>query len=176
MPKNRRHDLSFLIVFLVMLLSLAPPAAAGAEPECSVEALTQRFAAGGGIGIGTALADEGEFVEGLHLKVRSVAPGGPAETAGLRAGDGIYAVNGRRIERSEEGARYFGELHRDLAVGETVVYTVLRGDERVRIPVVAGPRPEPAVRYFVMTHLLFNRCPEYQEYFRSIRGKSLLQG
>lgn len=38
-----------------------------------------------------------------RITVREIAPGEPADTAGLRPGDNIIAVNGKRVEQSEYG-------------------------------------------------------------------------
>jgi regulator of sigma E protease len=65
-------------------------------------------------------------------EVGAVRPGSPAAAAGLRAGDRVVAVDGRRI-------RTFAEISRLIRAsdGEPVTLTVLRHGRRLMI----GPRP-----------------------------------
>jgi len=82
--------------------------------------------------------------------VTDVTPNGPADQAGIRAGeqntstglnaggDLIVAIDGRSIQRFDDLLRY---LINNKSPGETVVLTVLRGEERVEINVTLGRRP-----------------------------------
>jgi regulator of sigma E protease len=58
-------------------------------------------------------------------KIDSVAPGSPAESAGLQAGDEIFAIDGRRTKNTSE-AGYLIRLKR----GSTMEFTVSRSDPR----------------------------------------------
>ena len=65
-----------------------------------------------------------------------VAPGGPAESAGLRAGDLLVAVNGRVITDVDD-------LHRMLSgfpVSRQLLLSLLREDRLVEVPI--EPRPD----------------------------------
>ncbi|MFO3795997.1 MAG: S1C family serine protease [Anaerolineales bacterium] len=96
-------------------------------------------------------------IEALGLKsftgayVTNVVPGSPAEKAGLRGGDRptsiqgleaggdlIIAIDGREVKRFDDLLRY---LINNKAPGDTVVLTVLRGNEKVDITVTLGKRP-----------------------------------
>ncbi len=96
-------------------------------------------------------------IEALGLKshigayVLEVAPGGPADRAGIRGGrqassirdipaggDLIIAIDGRPIKTFDELLRY---LINHKSPGDTVILTVLRGDERLDIPLVLDKRP-----------------------------------
>ncbi|MBM3152018.1 MAG: PDZ domain-containing protein [Chloroflexi bacterium] len=83
--------------------------------------------------------------------VTAVTPGGPADKAGLRAGDtatgvaGLYAggdliiaIDGREVMRFDDLISY---LYTSKAPGETVMLTVLRGAEQLEIRVELGYRP-----------------------------------
>lgn len=81
--------------------------------------------------------------------VVAVMPGGPAEKAGLRGsrsdngvlgpgGDLIIAVDGIPVKNFDEMMRY---LVSNKSPGDTIVFTVLRGDEKLDIPVTLDKRP-----------------------------------
>jgi 2-alkenal reductase len=83
--------------------------------------------------------------------VTSVTPNGPADRAGIRAGDQttsiqglgaggdlIVAIDGQATSRFDDLLRY---LINNKSPGETVVLTVLRGGERLEIPVTLDKRP-----------------------------------
>ena len=83
--------------------------------------------------------------------VTSVTPNGPADKAGIRAGDQttslqglgaggdlITAIDGQAIQRFDDLLRY---LINNKSPGDTVVMTVLRGEEQLDITVTLGKRP-----------------------------------
>jgi S1-C subfamily serine protease len=79
-----------------------------------------------------------------------VNPGGPADKAGIRAGDQttstglnaggdlITAIDGQTIHSFDDLLRY---LINNKVPGDTVVLTVMRGQEKVDIPVTLDKRP-----------------------------------
>jgi hypothetical protein len=71
-------------------------------------------------------------------RVREVSPGGPAERAGVRAGDLIVAVNGKEV-RGADPARRVVELLRGVRPGDKVTLRVLRAGRRLEFRVTAGP-------------------------------------
>lgn len=96
-------------------------------------------------------------IEALGLKsftgayVTQVVPGSPADKAGLRGGDQptsiqgleaggdlIVAIDGREVKRFDDLLRY---LLNNKSPGDTVILTVLRGDQKVDISVTLGKRP-----------------------------------
>ena len=98
-----------------------------------------------------------EMVEALGLKsytgayVTSVVPGGPADKAGIIAGDRstsipsllaggdlIVAIDGQETRTFDEMLAY---LITNKSPGDTVVMTVLRGDEKVDVSITLDKRP-----------------------------------
>lgn len=78
-------------------------------------------------------------------QIGTVAPGSPAEQAGLMAGDQIYKVNGRVAESTSDAA-YLIRLHQ----GSTIDLTIKRtdpfgrtGTEEMTVPVYARWNPQP---------------------------------
>ena len=82
--------------------------------------------------------------------VTTVTPNGPADLAGLQAGDQltssglgaggdlITAIDGQNIQRFDDLLRY---LINNKSPGDTVVLTVQRAEEQLDIPVTLGRRP-----------------------------------
>jgi 2-alkenal reductase len=96
-------------------------------------------------------------IEALGLKsyigayVASVTPGGPADKAGIQGGsqatslqgveaggDLIVAIDGQPVQTFDSLLSY---LLTNKSPGDTVTLTVLRGDQKMDIPVVLGKRP-----------------------------------
>jgi serine protease Do len=77
------------------------------------------------------------------VMVDRVVPEGPAEKAGLRAGDILVEMRGRRYDEFGEGVRgryqfmiEFGRVVRLLRPGEELPLTVLRGEEVRNVSIV----------------------------------------
>jgi C-terminal processing protease CtpA/Prc len=100
--------------------------------------MTKRFAAFGGPPralIGVQLDDSsGE----AGARVREVSPGGPAEQAGVRAGDLIVGVNGANVRGQEPAGRVVELLH-DVKPGDKVHLKVLRDGKTQDLTVTARP-------------------------------------
>jgi peptidase M28-like protein/PDZ domain-containing protein/peptidase M1-like protein len=71
--------------------------------------------------------------QGKGFKLSGVAPGSPAEAAGLREGDVIVAINGREVT----GLKGFSDILKSLSPGDRVSVTYVRdGRERTALTVV----------------------------------------
>lgn len=71
-------------------------------------------------------------------RVREVSPGGPAEQAGVRAGDLIVAVDGHDVRGHEPAARAVELLH-DVKPGDKVALRVSRDGKTRDLTVIARP-------------------------------------
>jgi S1-C subfamily serine protease len=86
--------------------------------------------------------------------IQDVRAGSPAADAGLRGGtrdrsyegidistggDIIVAIDGRPVQTAEDVVRQISRLD----PGDRVVFTLVRGDDRVDVPLVLGERPPP---------------------------------
>ncbi len=82
------------------------------------------------------------FLEGIpdtsRVLIYEVAPGSPAEQAGLQPGDELVGINGEPIRGFEDVQRLV-QAHR----GEMLEVEVLRGAQRWRTQVYARPAPPP---------------------------------
>ncbi|MHC4547164.1 MAG: S1C family serine protease [Planctomycetota bacterium] len=74
------------------------------------------------------------------LKIMSVVPGGPAAHAGLRPGDTLVSLKGRRLERVRDLRR----LLREVRVGALLRADYLRDGKGDAVEVEVGARPPPA--------------------------------
>jgi predicted metalloprotease with PDZ domain len=96
-----------------------------------------------GITTGNSLPGAGFFnapATGLpqgQIAITNVAPGSPAEEAGLDAGDVLVAMDGDRIE-----ADSFNDRFAEKKIGTAVVFTVMRRDQLRSITVTVG-KEEP---------------------------------
>jgi S1-C subfamily serine protease len=75
---------------------------------------------------------------GAGARVREVSPGGPADQAGVRAGDLIVAVNGKDV-RGADPARRVVELLRGVNPGDKVNLRVLRDGKTRDLSLTARP-------------------------------------
>lgn len=71
-------------------------------------------------------------------RVREVSPGGPAEQAGMRAGDVIVAVNGTDVRGKESGRRVIELLH-DVRPGDKLNLRISRDGTPRDLTVTARP-------------------------------------
>jgi serine protease Do len=88
----------------------------------------------GWLGVGVA-DDEQATTDGV--RVTTVEPGGPAAHGGIRAGDRILAVDGRRVDTALALIRAVAEIH----PGRHAQLTVLRHGGKITAAVVVGQRP-----------------------------------
>ena len=89
-----------------------------------------------GIGVTITTVDE-ETAKANNVEpgvyVYSVTPGGPSDTAGLKVDDRLVALDG--VELDQDG---FIEVIRSKTVGDTITFTVQRGEETLEITVTVG--------------------------------------
>ncbi|HXI97774.1 MAG TPA: PDZ domain-containing protein [Gemmatimonadaceae bacterium] len=79
----------------------------------------------------------------VWLFVRQIAPGGPAERAGLRAQDVITEINGNKITFSDELETL--DFFNGIRAGQRVQLKVARGRAILTVTIVAGPLPPERV-------------------------------
>ncbi|WP_395443274.1 S1C family serine protease [Caulobacter sp. UC70_42] len=72
--------------------------------------------------------------------VADVTPGGPADRAGLKAGDALLALNGQALTSSADLTRRVGQAR----PGERLRLELLREGRTLHLDVVAGERPSEA--------------------------------
>jgi C-terminal processing protease CtpA/Prc len=89
-------------------------------------------------------AVEGDSLEKLEIlpgaRVRAVESGGPADRAGVEAGDVVLSVNGTEV-KDRDG---FEALLQDTRPGETLTLELRRGTTALEVKVQAAPAPGEA--------------------------------
>lgn len=83
------------------------------------------------LGVAVTNADDG-------VTVAELIPDGPAESAGVRVGDVVTAVNDTEVTDVQQ----FIEVITSFAPGDEIALVVLRGDEELSLPVTLGSRPD----------------------------------
>jgi membrane-associated protease RseP (regulator of RpoE activity) len=96
--------------------------------------------------LGVNIGGQRERDEGVD--VVGVSPGGPAERAGLRAGDVIVAVNGQALKKSGDRspASQLVAFMRTAEAGQSVKVEYVRDGKRQTIEVKAAPAEPPMAR------------------------------
>jgi len=82
--------------------------------------------------------------EGPGVRILEVLPGGPADRAGLRAGDLVNGLGDVKVRRMSD----MSAVLEAVPVGGEVAFQILRGDKPQKIKVTLGRRPPPEERKF----------------------------
>ena len=77
------------------------------------------------------LAYKNELKQASGVRIREVQPGGPADQAGLKAGDLLIRLDGETVTGVDDMFRLLDERR----IEKVVSATVLRGGERIDVPV-----------------------------------------
>ena len=114
----------FLALSLVLVMVL--PALAGDYEKCQsstqdcLNHMAAKLQSSGFVGIEYEVNEDTGVVT-----VERVVPGSPAEEAGLKAGDQLFALNG--VGMSEENHKKLAKAKKDWAPGQEITYTIKRG-------------------------------------------------
>lgn len=130
--------MKYLVLLVAALSAIASTPTVATAQEEIVE--VRAPAARGSLGLGWGYGDDYVIRQGetaarprIHPKVTQVTPGGPAERAGLRAGDVLLTVNGE-----DSRAR---PLFRERTPGTRYTIRVRRGDQEREVLLVVAERP-----------------------------------
>ena len=127
-----------------------------AAPSNIVKTVFEQIRAGGRVRRGTigvyaqtitpTLASAMKLSQDWGVIIGDVFPQTPAAAAGLRIGDVVVSLDGKRMEN---GRQFEVNLYR-RAVGDTVTVEVLRGNEPLKFPVAVAEREDDPARFAEM--------------------------
>ncbi len=141
-----------ILTVAIALLIAAVPVVAGSDEKCGAEAqdclnqMVQHFQSRGWVGIELDSDDTGV------LTITKVEPDSPAETAGLKKGDVLLAMNGIRF--SEETKEAMKGAQAKMTAGATVTYTVDRAGRNMDLDVSLGSIPDTVMAKWIGRHML----------------------
>ena len=139
--------LSVLMSAALLLIAVSAFAGSGEKCTYSTQACLNHWA--GMKDAGWAGLEYDKSVPGV-VKVKAVTPDSPAATAGFQAGDIITAINGASM--SDKAA--IKKAKGSWKAGQSVNYTVKRGEAEQQIALTLGQAPENVFTAQVGTHLL----------------------
>lgn len=84
--------------------------------------------------------------------VTKVEPDSPALAAGLQKGDVLLAVNGLAYGSDDKEAWH--AVKSSMKIGETITYTVKRGDHKKEVDVTLGRLPDDVMAKWIGRHML----------------------
>lgn len=109
--------------------------------------------------LGVIADDRNENGQGIRI-LESVE-GGPADRGGLEEDDLVVAVNGRAVRQMSD----LGQVLQNSRVGQVLQFDIVRNQQRRRVNVVLGRRPDPENR-----ELPFGRIPGQEREGQQPRG------
>jgi 2-alkenal reductase len=92
---------------------------------------------GNPVPINPQLASQNDLPVDYGVYVQQIVPGGPAESAGIEAGDIILAISGERIDEQQS----LTEVLFQHEPGDVVLITMQRGDDVVEVELTLSERP-----------------------------------
>ena len=146
---------TLLIAYALLLVLLAWAALAGEPGKCSyatqdcLNAMTAKMKTSGWIGVELDIdEDKGTY------RVSSVVPGSPAEGAGIRPGDLLYALEGIRL--NDTNSEKLAHVKKNWRPGQTVHYTIRRDGADVPVTLTLAPWPADLVARQIGQHMLMH--------------------
>jgi S1-C subfamily serine protease len=94
---------------------------------------------------------EYDKTEDGNMVVEKVLPNSPAEKAGLKAGDVLYALNG--VEFSEANKDKLKVVKSSMKPGATIAYSVKRDGAPKTLSITLGTMPDEVYQAMVNEHL-----------------------
>lgn len=142
-----------LVLFLLAVSSAIPTWAGESEKKCTMDTqaclnkMTEMLKTTGWVGI------EMETDEALgKYRLTRVVPGSPAEAAGLKPGDILFAMYG--IEFSEANNEQLKAARKDWKPGQEVSYTIKRGGQDKEIKLTLAPMPADVMAQWIGRHMM----------------------
>jgi C-terminal processing protease CtpA/Prc len=98
------------------------------------------------------------FEPGGGYKILKVVKGSPAEKAGLRPGDILYALNGVVFTKQNRGA--VAEARKEWKPGQSVTYTIKREGVDREITLTLAPMPADVMARWIGEHMKMHEATD----------------
>jgi len=145
--RNYRWIAVVAVALLATTLLLAGHGKCTASTQECLDMMAAKMKDGGWVGVEL----ESDESTGAYAITR-VVPDSPAESAGLRAGDVLVAMNGIKISDDNHEALY--KAKKDLKPGDSVKYTVKRDGYDRQVNITLAPMPADVLARFIGQHML----------------------
>lgn len=139
---------------LILTVALAGPALAGekkhdctASTQDCLNKMAQKMKDKGWVGIEYDKGKKGE-----KQVISKVVAGSPAQKAGLQKGDVLLAING--VQFGDEDKEKWSKVKKAWRPGQTITYTLARGDMKKEVQVTLGKVPEDVMAQWIGHHML----------------------
>jgi S1-C subfamily serine protease len=135
-----------------LVLLIAIPLLAGPGHKCTattqecLDKMAVKLKAQGWVGI------EGDKKDNGHFVIKKVFSGSPAEKAGLKPGDVVFAMNG--VEFGDANKDKLKKIKKGLEPGETLTYSVKRDGKKKDIAIKLGKVPDEVLAQWIGEHML----------------------
>jgi len=149
----------FLVVLAVALAVAIGLAVAGDHGKCTMNTqdcldhMAAKLRTSGFVGIEL---DQDENTGAMTIL--KVIPGTPAESAGLKAGDVLVALNGVKIAKDNDEA--LSKARKEWKPGQTVTYTVNRDGAERQVSLTLAPMPADVMAKYIGQHMLEHASAE----------------
>jgi len=149
---KRTHAVAALVaIALAATVAIAGPGhkCTSSTQEC-LDKMVQKFKEVGWAGIDMKKGEDGT------VAVKRVYPGTAAESAGLREGDVIVAINGHKLgEKSGEEAKKAEQMvKKSMTPGSQISYTILRNGQEKVVQLTLTKPPEEVIAGWIGAHMM----------------------
>jgi len=142
----------FVIAIVAVVVLATGLAMAGEYKKCPLSTqeclnmMAAKLKNGGWVGIELDRAEDGT------LTILKVVPGSPAEEAGIRPGDVLYALYGIPINTENEDK--LKQAKKEWKPGQSVEYTIKRDGMDHQVKLTLAPMPADVLAQWIGQHML----------------------
>jgi C-terminal processing protease CtpA/Prc len=140
-----------LVASLIILIAI--PLMAGGKHKCEattqecLDKMAQKLKNHGWVGVEFDKSDKG------HLIIKKVIDDSPAEAAGLKPGDIVFAMNGIKLG-DDEAKKKLKQVKSKMGPGDTLTYSVKRNGKHKDVAIKLGVVPDTVLAQWVGEHML----------------------